>query len=125
MDKNTVLIVAAVAAVGLFFVLGRSDGGAAPFVGSAGGRGFAGGNVGPDGFPLPEDRVIGVLERLTRLGAEIYDGVQSRSGGGAAAAGARSAAGTSSTARTAGGGGGGAAAGAAAAGASIFGGLGL
>ena len=100
MDKNTVLIVAAVAAVGLFFVLGQNDGGAGPFVGSPGGRGFAGGNVGPDGFPLPEDRVIGVLERLSRLGAEIYDNVQSRSGGG-------------------GGGGGGAAAAAAAAGASV------
>ena len=94
MDKNTVtvLIVGAVAVVGLFFVLGRNDGGAGPFVGSPGGRGFAGGNVGPDGFPLPEDRVFGILERLTRLGAEIYDGVQARSGGGSGGGGAAAAA---------------------------------
>lgn len=91
MDKNTALILG-VAVVGLFAVMmmGRSEGagGAAPFVGSAAGRSSAGGNVGPDGFPLPEDRVLGVLERLTQLGGSIYDTVQSRRGTGGTTAGA-------------------------------------
>lgn len=91
MDKNTALILG-VAVVGLFAVMMMNQqgqqGGGAPFLGQPGAQNFAGGRVGPDGFPLPEDRVLGVLERLTQLGGSIYDTVQSRRGTGGATAGA-------------------------------------
>lgn len=83
MDKQTALILggAAVLIAVVFLMrpepqqqLGAGPGG---FVGGAGG-----GRVGPDGFPLPEDRVIGVLAQLTQLGGQIYDTVQSRRGTG-------------------------------------------
>jgi hypothetical protein len=90
MDKNTALLLG-VAVVGLFAVMmlgQQGQQGVAPFLGQPGAQNFAGGRVGPDGFPLPEDRVLGVLERLTQLGGSIYDTVQSRRGTGGTTAGA-------------------------------------
>ena len=86
MDKNTAIWIG-VGLVAVVFVLpaitqpqpmwGGPFGG---FGGPFGGPGFGPGRIGPDGFPLPEDRVIGVLAQLTALGGQIYDTVQSRRG---------------------------------------------
>lgn len=83
MDKNTAIWVG-VGLVAVFFVLPAitqpqpAFGG--QFGGPFGGPGFGGGRIGPDGYPLPEDRVLGVLAQLTALGGQIYDTVQSRRG---------------------------------------------
>lgn len=84
MDKNTAII-AGIAAVAIAAIIFLRPSESPPLLGSPAGRSSAGGNVGPDGYPLPEDRVLGVLERLTRLGGEVYDQVQSRRGTGARA----------------------------------------
>ena len=80
MDKNT-LIILGLGAVALMFVLPQLQGqGQTQGPVGSGAPGFGSGRIGPDGFPLPEDRVLGVLERLTSLGGQIYDTVQSRRG---------------------------------------------
>ena len=89
MDKNTAILIG-VGLVAVFFVLPAitqpqpmwGGPGGFPPGGPFGGPGFGGGRIGPDGYPLPEDRVIGVLAQLTTLGGQIYDTVQSRRGTG-------------------------------------------
>lgn len=82
MDKNTVIYLG-LGLVVLVFVLPaltQPQGAGGPFGGPGGGPGFGGARIGPDGYPLPEDRVFGIISQLTALGAQIYDTVQSRRG---------------------------------------------
>lgn len=85
MDKNTAILVG-VGLIAVFFVLPAITqpqpmwGG--PFGGPFGGPGFGNARIGPDGYPLPEDRVFGIISQLTALGGQIYDTVQSRRGSG-------------------------------------------